>query len=71
MTTSLIDEYAATWRKSTRSSNNGGACVEVASLSRGVGVRDSKNPRAGNLALDRGQFGQLLVNVKAGTLDLP
>ncbi|MFI0422328.1 DUF397 domain-containing protein [Spongiactinospora sp. 9N601] len=35
----------ATWRKSTRSSGNGGACVEVATDLRGiVAVRDSKDP---------------------------
>lgn len=31
----------AHWRKSTRS-NGGGACVEVATVMRAVGVRDSK-----------------------------
>lgn len=35
--------YAAvSWRKSTRSSTSGGACVELASIR--VGIRDSKNP---------------------------
>ncbi|MEH1012422.1 DUF397 domain-containing protein [Micromonospora sp. CPCC 206060] len=35
----------ARWRKSTRSGNNGGACVEVADNLPGVvGVRDSKDP---------------------------
>ncbi|MFC6015899.1 DUF397 domain-containing protein [Plantactinospora solaniradicis] len=34
----------ATWRKSTRSGNNGGNCVEVADNLPGVvGVRDSKD----------------------------
>ncbi|MGW4639281.1 DUF397 domain-containing protein [Sphaerisporangium sp. NPDC004334] len=32
------------WRKSSYSSGNGGACVEVASLAGGLAVRDSKNP---------------------------
>ncbi|WP_326552422.1 DUF397 domain-containing protein [Micromonospora sp. NBC_01813] len=31
------------WRKSTRSGENGGNCVEVAALGGGVGVRDSKD----------------------------
>jgi hypothetical protein len=36
----------ATWRKSTRSSNGGDTCVEVAdNLSGVVGVRDSKDLR--------------------------
>ncbi|MEU7922571.1 DUF397 domain-containing protein [Micromonospora zamorensis] len=35
----------ARWRKSTRSSGNGGDCVEVADNLPGiVGVRDSKDP---------------------------
>ncbi|MBM0234058.1 DUF397 domain-containing protein [Micromonospora sp. STR1_7] len=35
----------AQWRKSTRSSGNGGDCVEVAdNLPSIVGVRDSKDP---------------------------
>jgi hypothetical protein len=35
----------AQWRKSTRSSGNGGDCVEVADNLPGiVGVRDSKDP---------------------------
>ncbi|MEW1590228.1 DUF397 domain-containing protein [Micromonospora sp. NPDC051227] len=35
----------AQWRKASRSSTNGGACVEVADNLPGVvGVRDSKDP---------------------------
>ncbi|MEU4713803.1 DUF397 domain-containing protein [Micromonospora purpureochromogenes] len=35
----------ARWRRSSRSSTNGGACVEVADNVPGVvGVRDSKDP---------------------------
>lgn len=33
-----------TWRKSSRSGDNGGACVEVATLPDRVMVRDSKDP---------------------------
>ncbi|MEU0551262.1 MULTISPECIES: DUF397 domain-containing protein [unclassified Micromonospora] len=41
----------ARWRKSTRSSGNGGACVEVADNLPGVvGVRDSKDPTGPALA---------------------
>ncbi|WP_019871721.1 DUF397 domain-containing protein [Salinispora oceanensis] len=41
----MVDLSSAQWRKSTRSSSNGGACVEVAdNLSGIVGVRDSKDP---------------------------
>ena len=40
-----MDLTGARWRKSTRSSGNGGNCVEVADNLPGVvGVRDSKDP---------------------------
>ncbi|MBQ1072882.1 DUF397 domain-containing protein [Micromonospora sp. C31] len=40
-----MDLTGARWRKSTKSGNNGGACVEVADNLPGVvGVRDSKDP---------------------------
>ncbi|GAA3202274.1 DUF397 domain-containing protein [Actinocorallia longicatena] len=41
------------WRKSSYSgtSDDGVTCVEVAELSQGVGVRDSKNPELGHLDL--------------------
>ncbi|MEU7934948.1 DUF397 domain-containing protein [Micromonospora echinofusca] len=40
-----MDLTGAQWRKSTKSGNNGGACVEVADNLPGVvGVRDSKDP---------------------------
>ncbi|MGN9812028.1 DUF397 domain-containing protein [Micromonospora sp. BQ11] len=40
-----MDLTRAAWRKSTRSNNNGGACVEVAdNLPDVVAVRDSKDP---------------------------
>lgn len=39
-----MDLTGARWRKSTRSGNNGGDCVEVADDLEGVvGVRDSKD----------------------------
>ncbi|MFG3704381.1 DUF397 domain-containing protein [Micromonospora sp. NPDC047670] len=41
----MADLTGAVWRKSTRSSSNGGDCVEVADNLPGVvGVRDSKDP---------------------------
>ncbi|MBY8872699.1 DUF397 domain-containing protein [Micromonospora sp. PLK6-60] len=40
-----MDLIGARWRKSSRSSGNGGACIEVADNLPGVvGVRDSKDP---------------------------
>ncbi|MFG3699763.1 DUF397 domain-containing protein [Micromonospora sp. NPDC047620] len=46
-----MDMTGAHWRKSSRSSTNGGACVEVADNLPGVvGVRDSKDPTGPALA---------------------
>ncbi len=40
-----MDLSSAVWRKSSRSGDNGGACVEVArNLSGVVAIRDSKDP---------------------------
>lgn len=52
------------WRKSSRSNTSGGDCVEVARLSDAVGVRDSKNPRAGHLTLSRAAFAGLVQSIK-------
>jgi len=52
------------WRKSSRSTTQGGACVEVARLGGVVGVRDSKNPAAAHLALDTDSFSALLARIK-------
>lgn len=41
----MADLSSARWRKSTRSGDNGGECVEVAANLPGiVAVRDSKDP---------------------------
>ncbi|MDO3702812.1 DUF397 domain-containing protein [Micromonospora sp. C28SCA-DRY-2] len=41
----MTDLTGAIWRKSSRSGDNGGACVEVATNLPGiVAVRDSKDP---------------------------
>ncbi|GIJ78854.1 protein of unknown function [Micromonospora phaseoli] len=41
----MVDLTGAKWRTSTRSSSNGGACVEVAgNLPAVIAVRDSKDP---------------------------
>jgi hypothetical protein len=41
----------AAWRKASRSSNNGGNCVEVARVSDTVAIRDSKDPHGPKLLL--------------------
>jgi uncharacterized protein DUF397 len=41
----------ALWRKSTRSGDNGGQCVEVAFLGPAVGLRDSKGKSNGSILI--------------------
>ncbi|MFI0482109.1 DUF397 domain-containing protein [Actinomadura sp. 9N215] len=53
-----------TWRKSSRSSEYGDNCVELAELSEGVGVRDSKDPEGPKLVVTRGQFAVLVAALK-------
>ena len=55
---------AVVWRKSSKSTNQGGECVEVAALANAIGVRDSKNPEGGHLVLTSEAFGRLVQRVK-------
>ncbi|GAA1897251.1 DUF397 domain-containing protein [Actinomadura bangladeshensis] len=64
------DFSSARWRKSSRSGGQSGQCVEVAEASGLVGVRDSKNPEGGYIAMERAAFDGLLAKVRAGDLDL-
>lgn len=62
-----------TWRKSSRSgsgADGGQDCVEVAALAKVRGIRDSKAPDAGYLALSPESFAQLITRVKRGDLDI-
>jgi hypothetical protein len=57
------------WRKSRRS-NNGGDCVEAATLDRAHLARDSKDPNGPVLAFSQSEWSRFLGNVKAGAFDL-
>jgi len=57
---------ALSWRKSSRSGNNGGQCVEVAASAR-VLVRDSKNPDGKRLAFTPQAWREFAKRVKNGT----
>ena len=66
-----MDLSTAIWRKSTRSSDNGGLCVEVATNLPGVvAIRDSKNPLGCVLVVGTDAFAQFTAAVKAGVFDL-
>lgn len=52
------------WRKSSRSTTQGGECIEVAALSDGIGMRDSKNPQGDRLTLTRKDFAALVQRIR-------
>ncbi|QFG22652.1 DUF397 domain-containing protein [Actinomadura sp. WMMB 499] len=52
------------WRKASRSTNNGGACVELASFSEAVALRDSKDPEGPKIIVNRRDFASLLNRIK-------
>ena len=55
------------WWKSTRSGNQGGNCVEVATTGRTWYVRDSKNRAGGMLSVDHVAWRSLVAGLKAGS----
>jgi hypothetical protein len=66
-----MDLTGAAWRKSSYSSGNGGACVEIArNLPGVVAVRDSKDPGGPGLAFAPDQWRTFTDQVKAGLLGL-
>ncbi|MFI0371178.1 DUF397 domain-containing protein [Actinomadura sp. 1N219] len=60
------------WRKSTHSGGgNDDACVELARLGGGIGVRDSKNPEGERLGFSSQEFSGLVARIKRGEFVLP
>ncbi|MGH3389692.1 MAG: DUF397 domain-containing protein [Actinomadura sp.] len=66
---STVDFASVRWRKSSRSGQEGGTCVELADLTAAVAVRDSKNPDGPELLFSRREFGSLVERIKSGDLD--
>jgi hypothetical protein len=61
-----MDLSHADWRKASYSSNNGGACVEVARNLHGiVAVRDSKNPAGAPLVVSPDQWTSFIASLRA------
>jgi hypothetical protein len=52
------------WRKSSYSSSNGGACLELADLGATVGIRDSKDPDGPKLIVPRDTFRTMITTLK-------
>ncbi|XIE80597.1 DUF397 domain-containing protein [Streptomyces sp. SBR177] len=64
-----IDLSAATWRKSSHSNQDGGACVEVSDdFTHVVPVRDSKAPRGPVLLFPSDGWSSFVTAVKTGQL---
>jgi hypothetical protein len=62
-----MDLNRAHWRKSTRSGDNGGNCIEVARNLHGVvAVRDSKDPDGPKLVTSPAAWQAFTARVKAG-----
>jgi hypothetical protein len=64
------DAAAVRWRKSSRSTDTGGDCVEVARLDPAVAVRDSKDPAGPKLVFAAADWRAFARSVKAGEHDL-
>ena len=59
-----MDLSRIAWRKSSYSSSNGGACIEVAATSSTIAVRDSKKPSGATLDFSRNNWQAFTVRVK-------
>ena len=61
-----MDLTRADWRKSSRSGDNGGNCVEVARNLPGiVAIRDSKNPHGPVLIVSRDEWASFITGLRA------
>ncbi|WP_395109867.1 DUF397 domain-containing protein [Actinomadura sp. SCN-SB] len=59
-----MDTMKVHWRKSSRSSEQGDMCVELALVAGSVAVRDSKDPDGPALMMSRRSFGRLAAALK-------
>lgn len=58
---------ALSWRKSSRSGNNGGDCVEVADTARVVLVRDTKDRDGAVIAFTAGAWAAFTAKIGNGS----
>lgn len=66
-----MDLTSVSWRKSSYSNGNGGACVEVAQIfPRLVAVRDSKDPGGPVLEFAPDVWEMFMAGVRGGKFDL-
>lgn len=66
-----MDLTGAAWRKSRRSGENGGNCVELTGCGcGGIAVRDSKDPDGPKLSFATTEWRAFTRQVKTGQFDL-
>lgn len=65
-----VDLTHAAWYKSSRSGPNCDNCVEVAFVTGGVAVRDSKNPTGAALIFTPDEWDAFVGGTKDGEFDL-
>ncbi|MDF5756470.1 DUF397 domain-containing protein [Spongiactinospora sp. TRM90649] len=61
-----MDLSGATWVKSSFSGDNGGNCVEVATTTGVIAVRDSKDPDGPKLLFTSAEWNTFLHSLKSG-----
>jgi Domain of unknown function (DUF397) len=61
-----IDRAALSWRKSSYSNGAGGMCVEVARITDGAAVRDSKDPDGPILVFSARPWSTFVGHARAG-----
>ena len=57
------------WVMSSRSSGNGGSCVEARRTNGMIEVRNSKNPAAGTVVFTTAEWDSFLFGAKRGEFD--
>ncbi|MFF0573885.1 DUF397 domain-containing protein [Streptosporangium saharense] len=64
------DLSGAVWRKASLSSDNGGECVEVATVGPVFALRDSKDPDGPKLLFGRTAWRTFVGEIKLGVFDV-
>jgi hypothetical protein len=65
----MEDTIDPRWRKSTRSSGNGGACVEAGTTARAVLVRDTTNRNGATLTFGSEAWQEFITGLKTAQPD--
>lgn len=65
------DPLRAPWRKSSRSGDQAGGCVEVANADGSVFLRDSRDPSGPVLGVPSEDWSAFLAALRDGAFDLP